>query len=123
MGPMETGETTAIRFRRGKASAEAIEKVVQDVLAEIGVPGSESAKRAEPLTEDGVKLETLAQVPVFVEEEQQAFDATTTTIVIGVATGLATHISKELFDRFWDDVLWPRIKRRLGGDAVGDKIE
>jgi len=101
-----------LRFRRGAAGAESIDGVVRDVLTELEEPGSEAALVAERA---GIDPARLAGARVEVTEGEQGAEPILTTIVVSIA---ATAGSKVL-ESFWNDVVWPRIRRRLGADALG----
>ena len=104
-----------LRFRRGAAGAEPIDGVVRDVLGELGVPGSEATRAADRAGLDPARL---AGARVEVAEGEQGAEPVLTTIVVSIA---ATAGSKVL-ESFWNDVLWPRIRRRLGVDVLGPRL-
>lgn len=102
-----------LRFQHGQAGVEEIQGVVDDVLATLADPRSTAAELARAA---GADAERWAKATITVVEEQQGFDPLTTTILVTIAANAGTHIAK----RFWDDVVWPRIKARIGADAIGD---
>jgi hypothetical protein len=53
-----------------------------------------------------------------VTEEGQGLDLVSIAIIVTLIE-FGGHVGTQ----FWDDVLWPRIKRKLGDDAVGPPIE
>jgi hypothetical protein len=81
-----------LRFVQGDASASEIRKVLDEVVAEL----------------DSVESAT-------VKEESQGFEPTTILIAI------AGYVGMKLADSVWDDIVWPRIKQRLGSGALGAK--
>lgn len=103
------------RFQRGAASADLIGGVVREVLAEVGVPGSEATRAADGAGLDPARL---AGARVEITEGEQGAEPFLTTIVVSIA---ATAGSKVL-ESFWTDVIWPRVRRRLGADALGPKV-
>jgi hypothetical protein len=105
-----------LRFRRGQVGAGELQSAVDEILAELRDPESEAAAAA---TTAGLDAEELAATQVTVREEGQGIDPITTAILVGVATNLASQAATQL----WGDVIWPLLKRRLGAQAVGDKVE
>lgn len=97
---MDSDQGVIRRFKRGSASAKELQAVVDETLADLGAESE------------------LKDVEVTVSEEGQGTDATGIAIVVGILTGGGTRVLTSI----WDDVLWPRIKRRLGIDAVGEEL-
>jgi hypothetical protein len=113
---MEASSTTELRFRRGQASAAQIQAVVDEVLAELSDPTSEAAEQAR---EVGLDPDTLAEAKVSVNDGQQGAEPILTTILIGIVIKLGADVGKQL----WDDVIWYRVRRRLGAKAVGEEAK
>jgi hypothetical protein len=109
-----TRKRTQIRFERGQASAKDLQKVVDEVLTELRRPASESVRLAK---QSRLDPSLLADAEVSVGEEGHAVDPVITPIVVGIVVAVSGHAA----NRFWDDVIWPRVKKRLGGLAVGKK--
>jgi hypothetical protein len=105
-----------LRFRYGQASAAELQAVVDEVLAELGNPTSEAADRARRA---GLDPGDLTGAEVDVREEQQGLEPVSTTILVSIATGVGTHIATKL----WDEVIWPRLRRRLGARPLGDQVQ
>jgi hypothetical protein len=103
------------RFRRGAVGAEPINDVAQEVLAELAMPGSEAIRAADRA---GIDSAWLAGTRVEVAEGEQGVEPILTTIVVSIA---ATAGSK-VVESIWTDVLLPRIRRRLGADALGPRM-
>jgi hypothetical protein len=103
------------RFRRGAAGADSIGAVVREVLGELEAPGSEAARAA---VHAGVDPAGLAGARVEVAEGEHGLEPILTTIVVSIA---ATTASK-IVELVWTDVLEPRIRRRLGADALGRPV-
>lgn len=102
-----------LRFRRGQVSASEIQETVDQVLAELGEPDSEAAELAR---EAGLEPAELASASISVREEP-GFDPVTTAIIVGISINVGSHIAVKL----WDNVIWPRLKRDRGGQAVGER--
>jgi hypothetical protein len=111
---MESAGRTELRFARGQAGAEELQRVVDEVIAELGEADSESAQLARATQLD---VDELAATRVTIQEDRQGVEPVSTTIVVSIVSGVATHI----VGQFWDYVVWPRLKRRLGAMAVGPK--
>lgn len=108
--------TTTKRFVRGSAPASRIEDVAREVLAELGDPASEASSAAQRA---GLAQADLADARVEVTEAEHGADPFLTPIVIGIAVAAGSTVAETL----WKDVLWPRIRRRLGADAIGEPAD
>jgi hypothetical protein len=106
--------TIELRFRADQASAAEIQVVVDEVLAELRDETTEAAEKARKAVLDPP---TLANARVDISEQGHGLDPLT-VIVVGITIRAGSHVAIKL----WDDVLWPRLRRRLGGRAVGEKI-
>lgn len=103
-------------FRRGDASADELQQVVDEVLAELKDPESEAASTAQRAGIDSVEL---LGVQVSVSEGQQGAEPVLTTILVGILVSATSKVAESL----WKDVIWPRIRRRLGWTAVKDEVD
>jgi len=108
--------TTAMRFRRGQAGARQLHDEVQLALRELDDPGSDAARRARGA---GLSAETLASAEVTLAEEQQGLDPVTTTILVTIVTEFGVRVATTL----WDAVVLPRLKRKFGVKALGEKVD
>ena len=102
-------------FRRGDAGADELQQVVDEVLAELDEPDSETRRVAQ---EAGLADEDLAGVEVTVTEGQQGAEPVLTTILVGILVSAGSKVAESL----WKDVIWPRIRRRLGWNAIKDEV-
>jgi len=109
-----TEDAVELRFQHGQASAARIQEAVDEVLVDLADPRSRAAELARDARLDP---DALAKATVSVEEEGQGFDPLTTTILLTIATDVGAHLIKQ----FWDAVIWPRIRARLGVDALGGR--
>lgn len=100
------------RYERGDASAEQLQGVVDEVLGELAAPGSEAAQAARTAGMDPAGLRTAT---VEIREGAQGAEPVLTTVVVGIAVGAGTKVA----ETFWEEVLWPRLRRRLGVRALG----
>jgi len=103
-----------LRYERGDASADQIQEVVDEVLRELAVPGSEAAQEAHAA---GFDPGQLASAQVTVREGAQGVEPFLTAVLIGIVVSLGSKAAEAL----WDEILWPRIRRRLGTAALKDK--
>jgi hypothetical protein len=100
------------RYQRGDASAAQLQEVIDEVLEQLTVPDSEAAHAAraadlQPVQLSGVRIE--------VREAEQGAEPVLTTIAVGIAVAAGSKIAGTL----WDEVIWPRLRRRLGARALG----
>lgn len=100
-----------LTFRRGDASADELQAVVDEVLAELAVPGSEADSNARDV---GLEPGNLGPAAVTVREGEQGADPFTVSIIVSIAVSAGSVVAKSI----WTDVIWPRIKRRLGVRAL-----
>ena len=103
-----------LRYQRGDASADEIQEVVDGALRELAVPGSEAAQEALAA---GFDPGQLADARVTVREGAQGAEPFLTAVLIGIVVSLGSKAA----EAFWQEILWPRIRRRLGAAALGDK--
>ena len=101
-------------YRRGDATAYELQEVVDEVLGELAAPDSEASRAAAAA---GIRREDLAEAQVFVREGQQGAEPITTTILVGIAVKVGADAAEGL----WSTVLWPRVRRRLGTRALGQR--
>ena len=104
--------TTTKRFVRGRAPASRIQDVAREVLAELDDPASEASSAAQRA---GLTRADLADARAEVAEAEHGADPFLTPIIIGIAVSAGSKVAETL----WKDVLWPRIRLRLGADAIG----
>ena len=102
-------------FRRGDTTAQELQQVVDKVLAELAEPDSEAARNARAA---GVRLEDLGDARVQIREGEQGAEPILTTILVGIAISAGSKVAESL----WKDILWPRLRRRLGAKALGEPV-
>jgi hypothetical protein len=103
-----------IRFWRGDASADALQSVADDVLAELTDPASDAVKEA--LTA-GIDLASIDGVAVEFRETAHGLEPFVTSVLVGITVAAGSKIAESI----WQDLIWPRIKRRLGAGALGPR--
>lgn len=107
---------TQWRFVRGASPASRIENVARRLVAELDDPDSEASQAARRA---GLAPAELAGVRVEVAEGEQGAEPILTSIIVGIISAGGARIAESL----WTDVLWPRIRRKLGADALGEPVE
>jgi hypothetical protein len=107
-----SAEAAKWRFERGDATATEIEGVAREVLAELREAGSEASAAAQAA---GLDPAALAGARAEVTDGEHGVEPILTTIVVGIAVSAGSKVAESL----WKDVLWPRIRRRLGTRALG----
>jgi hypothetical protein len=103
-------------FKRGQASADQLQATIDEVLAELGQSGSDVHLRAESA---GLDPQAVSPGNVVVTEPDQGFAPFLIPIAISFAGGVSAHIANTL----WDELLWPEVRKRLGMNAVGKRVE
>jgi hypothetical protein len=111
---MPEAYVTQLRFVGGKGNAEDIEAEISSIVAELADPASEAAQSA---ANAGLNPADMSGARVDVAKEGKGFGPV--AIVIAIAVPVAAHI----VNKFWDDVIWPRIKDKLGADSVGKRVQ
>lgn len=104
--------TTRRRFVRGSAPASHLDSVANEVLSELDDPDSEASAAARRA---GLVRSDLTGLRAEVRETEQGVEPVLTSIVVGIVGAATARMAETL----WADVLWPRIRRRLGADALG----
>lgn len=102
-----------LRYQRGDASADEIQGVVDEVLRELSFPGSEAAQEASAA---GFDPGQLADARITVTEGAQGAEPFLTAVLIGIVVSLGSKAA----EAFWQEIVWPRIKKRLGAAALRD---
>jgi hypothetical protein len=103
-----------LRYQRGDASADEIQEVIDEVLRELTVPGSEAAQEALAA---GFDPGQLADARITAREGAQGAEPFLTAVLIGIVVSLGSKAA----EAFWQKIVWPRIKKRLGAAALRDK--
>jgi hypothetical protein len=107
--------TVEWRFARGDATADEIQSIVDEVLAEVVDPTSEAAAAARRA---GVDPADLAGARVWVREGAQGVEPVLTAILVGIAISAGSKVAETL----WTSVIWPYVRRSLGAAAVGERV-
>jgi len=105
-----------LRFRYSQANAAEIQMVADEVLDELHDEDSEAARQARKA---GLDPSILANADINVREQGQGVEPILTTILVSISAEVGAHIAR----RFWDEVLWPRLRRRFGANAVGEELD
>jgi hypothetical protein len=107
-----SAEMAVWRFERGDATATEIQDVAREVLTELREPGSEASAAAGTA---GLDPADVADARAEVTDGEHGAEPILTTIIVGIAVSAGSKVAESL----WKDVLWPRIRRRLGARALG----
>ncbi len=101
-----------LHFVAGAVSAEDVESCVSSILMELANPQSESSAMAAAA---GLSPAELAGAQARATQNAKGFGPV--LIIITISTAVAAHI----VEQFWDDVVWPRLKAKLGADSLGER--
>lgn len=105
-----------MRYRRGDATADEIRAVADDLIRELADPTSEAGAEAMAAGIDPASVR--GAVTVEVEETAQGAEPFLTAVLVGITVSAGSQIAESI----WKDLLWPRIKRRLGAGALGPRV-
>jgi hypothetical protein len=103
-----------VRFRPGASSVNDLEAELTSALEELADPGSDLARLASGI---GIAAPEFADARGSVDQEGKGFGDV--VVLIAIFAPAANHALRNV----WDEVIWPRLKSRLGADAIGDEIE
>jgi hypothetical protein len=109
-----TQQTVHWRFARGDAGADEIQASVDEIVAHLADPDSEESGAARAA---GIEPADLGEVTVDVREGRQGAEPILTAILIGVAVKAGSTVAETL----WREVIWPRLRRRLGARVLGQR--
>jgi hypothetical protein len=104
-------DQVVLTFASGKAPIDEIQEELDAISKELRDPNSDAARRAAELGVDPSQLPSFeAKV-----ETKQGFAGADILIQIGIA------IAKDVAEKLWTDVIWPRIRKRIGPDGLGER--
>lgn len=103
-----------LRFADGATEAGDLEQEIAQVLHEFADPASEASRSAAVA---GLEPSDMADAQAAVTADAKGFGPV--VIVVAISVPVASHV----VNKFWDDVIWPRIKSKLGADALGEREE
>jgi hypothetical protein len=104
------GSWVDLRFVGGAGEPEEIEAEIMSIFRDLTDPTSEVAESASAAE---LELPEMRGAQAKVTKEAKGFGPV--VILIAISVPAATHIVNQL----WDDVIWPRIKKKLGADTLG----
>jgi hypothetical protein len=107
---MSEETTLTLRFAGGAADFGDLESEISSILRDLADPASDAAKAARTANLDPSDM---ADAGVTVTQNAKGFGVV--AILIAITVPVAAHI----INKFWDDVIWPQLRERLGGDALG----
>jgi hypothetical protein len=103
-----------LRFGPGAADATDLENEISSALAELADQATDPGALASSLG-----LNTMEFIGARVEVSKSAKGFGEIALLIAIVAPAATHA----LNKAWDDIIWPRVKSRLGADAVGPRQE
>jgi len=83
-------------------------------LKDLADPASDLAQSASGI---GVSTGEFAGAEGSVDQEGKGFGDV--IVLITIFAPAANHVIRNV----WDEMIWPRIKSRLGADAIGNEVE
>jgi len=111
--------TQQLRYEKGTASLQNVRAVTQAEWRAL----LSNADVIQKLESAGVRLADLPDRDVFaVQAGSSGFDVTSADVIIAVggwATGVLGDAAKEILLDIWKEHVRPRLRERLGDDAVG----
>lgn len=111
-GFMPEENTLTLRFASNAADVHDLEEEISSILREISDPASDAANAALAAN---LNPSDMSGAHTSVTEEDKGFGPV--AILIAITVPVAAHI----INKFWDEVIWPQIKGRLGADALGKR--
>jgi hypothetical protein len=102
------------QFDRGDAGADDIQQAIDRIVVELSDSASEVSEAARAA---GIEPADLGEVIVDVREGRQGAEPILTTILIGIAVKAGSTVVETL----WREVIWPRLRRRLGARVLGER--
>jgi hypothetical protein len=109
---MTDARSVSLRFRGGSADLKDLRTEISAALGELADPTCGLAERASVL---GFSSAEFIGARADVSEDSKGFGEV--VLLITIVAPAATHA----LNKVWDDLIWPRLKSRLGGDAVGEQ--
>ena len=110
----QTAQTRlTLRFGSAGVNLDDLESAVSSLFAELRDPGTEIAQAAAAI---GMAAEEFAEAGGSVDQEGKGFGDV--IVIVALFAPTLNHSLRTV----WDDLLLPRIKRRLGADALRDEV-
>jgi hypothetical protein len=104
-----------LRFKSGQVPVAKVESELSRIVQELGDPASEIAQAAR--TESFSESDLVGvHVSVTAENDKKGFGFIPILIEIGI------DLAKDAVEKLWEKVIWPKLKDRLGGDALGERL-
>jgi hypothetical protein len=110
----ETAQTRlTLRFTSASVSLDDLESTVSSLFDGLRDPDTEIARAAARI---GMTPEEFAEAEGSVDQEGKGFGDV--IVIVALFAPALNHSLRNV----WDDLLWPRVKRVLGADALGDEL-
>lgn len=110
----EARSEVVLRFQRGARGAKALQQAIDEILIELRADPVALEREARP---SDVSVTDLAGVQIEVAESEAGVEPFSTFLLIKFVGGMSAAAGGKIFNM----LIWPRIKRRLGSDALGDE--
>jgi hypothetical protein len=108
---MTDARRVSLYFRGRAADLDDLQAEISSALEELADPASGFAGQASA---DGFDSSEFARAEVSVMDDAKGFGDV--VVLVAIFAPAATHA----LNKVWDDLIWPRVKSRLGGDALGE---
>src|SRR5688572_4872730 len=105
-----------LHFERGDKSAAQLQEALNEIAAELGSPDSEATTLA---AQAGFEPSDLAGVSFEAGDDKQQLDPLSAGIIIAVVGPVAANV----VNKFWNDVVWPRLKKKRGSNSLGERTD
>ena len=110
----ETAQTRlTLEFRSASVSLDDLESMVSSLFGGLRDPDTEIAQAAVRI---GMAPEEFAGAEGSVDQPGKGFGDV--VVIVALFAPALNHSLRTV----WDDLLWPRMKRVLGADALGDEV-
>lgn len=102
-----------LRYEPGASSVSDLDAEISSALEELADPDSDLAQVASRI---GVEAREFAGARGSADQEGKGFGDV--VVLIAIFAPAANHALRNV----WDEVIWPRVKSRLGADAIGSEV-
>lgn len=103
-----------LRYQPGASNIDDLQAEISSALEDIADPKSDLGQIASGI---GISPGEFARATGSVDQEGKGFGDV--IVLITIFAPAANHALRDV----WDQVIWPRIKSRLGADAIGNEVE
>ena len=115
VGPMDVQANLTLSFKRGQASADELQAIVDGILKDLRDPTTEVAARAK---EEDLDSAEVGSATITVKETDQGFGP----LVVAIVFAITTEVGKDAMMTAWKKIIAPQIEKRRDGLALGDEL-